>query len=428
MAIFDQTEGQVPNARRAAFTLAFFLILLSCVLPVTPGQLALAAFMPTVLVVAWIYSRGAIEGIEAERDHRPRVFEEDPVEVRLRLRQTRGLSQTLVVVEDQFFASMSPRQRRLAPIMSPRWEAQFHYIKSAERHRGVYFLGPLTIHAADPLGVFMRARQVDCVTPLTIYPRPIPLPGYRFLGARPPMGPSMDAAPRVGQGEEIIGIRPYRAGDPPSRIHWRSSMRLRELHVMELDTSVQTDVVVFLDLARASRYGTGRETTTEIAIGCAVSILSEAGAARRRLGLLEAREKSRWYPPAAGLAHAHMMLDRLAVTAPEGDLDFWAEAAPHAAELRCGARAVFIVVARRADPMSAIPLLRGLEARGVAADIVLIDESRMTRIWRDQTPTAGTSELDFERLRMALGFAGARVFPLRREDTVQKLLPRCTMP
>lgn len=389
----------------------------------SPRHAAFAAFLASATLGAWVMSRRSLEGVTVERRHRARVFEEDVVPVGLVVRQSKGLAQTLVLVEDSFFASLSPRQRHLIPMMTPRWEAHLHYIKQAERHRGLYLLGPVHLWAADPLGIFFRHAEVDCITRLTVYPPTMELGGYRFLGPEPRAGAALENTPRVGQGEEIISVRPYQTGDPINRIHWRTSVRRRQLHTIELDTTVQIEVALFLDLTRRSLFGTGSESTAEMAIGCAVSILSEAANLRHRVSLTLTVDKVEHVPAGAGLAHLHLLLDRLAVVNPRGELSFWSAIGHHAALLARGSRAIIMAPATTTPPNQAEALVRRLTLEGVAVDVVLIDESNLIRIHRDQVPTMATAEEDFERLKQTLEQSGARVMPISRGDTAADLLP-----
>lgn len=414
------------------FSTSRFLVVGACALfggwcafmPVYPVHAAFAAFMAAAAMCAWVMSRGTLEGIEVERVHRPRVFEGERVAVALRLRQRAGMAQSLVIVEDQCLASLSVTHRHLLPLMSPQWEAQLHYTKEADRHRGVYLLGPTRLHAADPLGVFSRSVEADCVTTLTIYPRAAPLGGYRILGPRPPAGPTLETLGRIGHGEEIIGVRPYRPGDPISRIHWRTSARRRELHVIELDTHVQAEAALFLDLTRLSRFGVGAESTTEMAISCAVSVLSEAANLRHKISMAWVKEKLECFPAGVGLAHLHLMLDRLAVAQPGGEASFWGEVAPLAAALKPGSRAVFIAAATTVPVEAVGAIVRALVLRSVAVDVILLDESRLLRIWREQDPPRGMADEELEALSMELRQAGARVLPISRGEDAAALMPR----
>lgn len=418
---FDRHDGRFPSAGGTVAGVVIVLAVLSFSLPATGAQAAWTAFVAGAMAAAWIAGRGSIERIEVERSHRPRVFEGEPVSVTMRLVQRAGLAQTLVVVEDQFLASLSIRQRNLVPILGPRWEARLHYQKPAERHRGLYLIGPVRIWAADPLGMFARLAMVDRMTAVTVYPRPVPLPGFRLLGPDPPSGPTLEKLARLGQAEEILGVRPYRPGDPPSRVHWRSSARRGALHVVELDTSVRSEVSLYLDLTRRSRFGTGVESTSEVAIGCATSILAEASAARMSVGMTWAREATHSFPAGAGVAHVQMLLDRLAVIQPEGEQFFWRDVAPLAGALPPGSRAIFLAVAASTPLEASCALVRGLLRRGVAADVVLLDESGLVRIYRDQEPTRMGADASFNLLWRALELSGARVFPMRKGQGPERL-------
>lgn len=420
------------------------LLLLPAV-PATRAVAAFTAFLGTFAVTAWLMSRRALEGVEVRRSHQARVFEEDRVEVKLDIRQRAVESggfwtspaQYMVLVEDTFPAAFGIYQRCLLPMLGPKWEIRTRYRKEAERHRGMYLMGPVRLWSADPLGVFFRRAAPDCVTRLTVYPRAAPLEGYRFLGPDPRQGPAMATSRRIGQGEEILSVRPYQHGDSMTRIHWRTSTRRGELHTMQLDSQVQTEVAIFLDLTRPGRYGTGVESTTETAIRCATSILTEAAAIRHRISMTWVRKSVETFEPGTGLAHLHLLLDRLAMTTYEGELDFWSAVGPRAAMLDPGSRAILITPAIRTasreekgvrspeetapDPFS---LVMGLTMRGVAVDVVLLDESELTRIWRDQDPSHARAGERLHELSEELRRCGARVLVLRRGQTAGDLMPR----
>lgn len=388
-----------------------------------PGHAAWTAFLVVTAIMAWVMSRDSLKGIEVERHHRPRVFEDDRVPIRLTVRQTEGLTQTLVMVEDTFFASLSPRQRHLIPMMSRKWEAHLRYDKEAERHRGLYMIGPVYLWAADPLGIFYRTAHCETITRLTVYPKAQPLGGYRMLGAEPPAGPGMEKTDRLGQADEITGVRPYQRGDSLNRIHWRTSARRGELHTMQLDRQVQSEIALFVDLTRHARFGTGAESTTETTIACATSILTEAANLRHRISMTWVRGEVRSFPAGAGLAHLHLLLDRLAMIEFAGEGDFWDEIETRAALLGAGSRAILIATAATTPAAPATALVQRLTMAGVSVDIILLDESGLARVFRGQQPTHAEAEVKFSELAGELEHAGARVLPLRPGQTAGALLP-----
>jgi len=82
---------------------------------------------------------------------------------------------------------------------------------------------PQRMHVSTrvPLGLFRAWVPLHSDTPCLIYPRPAgtqPLPWSLADGER--------AAPHAGQGDDdFAGLRSYRPGDSPRRIHWRAATR-----------------------------------------------------------------------------------------------------------------------------------------------------------------------------------------------------------
>ena len=54
----------------------------------------------------------------------------------------------MLEIEDQFGASLQIAQRHLVPGLHEGWEVLIHYPVVAERHRGLYLIGPVNVRAA----------------------------------------------------------------------------------------------------------------------------------------------------------------------------------------------------------------------------------------------------------------------------------------
>lgn len=107
--------------------------------------------------------------------------------------------------------------------------------------RGVIGATGWSIHTSDPLAFFTGRRACTDSEVALVYPRFAPL--SRPLPVRELE--TATAAPRAGSGNELFGIREYRAGDSLRRIHWRSSARHGELVVREYEPpGVQTLTIV----------------------------------------------------------------------------------------------------------------------------------------------------------------------------------------
>ncbi len=98
------------------------------------------------------------------------------------------------------------------------------------RARGVARLREITVSSAWPCELFRRTLRFPIADELLVRPRRIRLDPPERAG---PTGPVR--APRlrvVGEGD-LRGLRPFRDGDSPRAIHWRTSARLGEPIVRE---------------------------------------------------------------------------------------------------------------------------------------------------------------------------------------------------
>lgn len=412
----DPRLGGMWSSRNIVLGAVVLLPLAALLTRATPAQAGLAAMIVGAAMWLRLSTRRQLDGVELERTHRPRVFEGDTLEVMLSVRRGEGLPIQLLEIEDQFMASLSISRRHLVPLLAGGYEVLVHDNQRADRHRGLYIIGPIGLRAADPLGVFFETRELATLTRLTVYPRAEPLPHYQVPGPWAPLGPSMDRVERVGQAEEVLGVREYRPGDPPSRVHWRSTARRAELHVMELNRSIQAELTVMLDMTRRMRLGVGGESTVEVAVAAATAVLTRGHEARHRLSLAYAREAFVRLPVGSGMDHLHLLLDRLAVITPDGETPFWEACAAHGLSRPRGSRVVFVVVDALVISEQAHPLIQRLVARGVAVDVILINNRKFMRIYSDQSAPLDPAGGGFEALAASLTAAGARVYPLTRDQ------------
>jgi uncharacterized protein (DUF58 family) len=103
------------------------------------------------------------------------------------------------VLGDDIRLTVDPggRQRSVAYVFKP-------------KVRGRYDLGPLQLVNTDPFGALMRSRDVEGTSTLIVYP------AYERVGTMPTGVQRMGAvrhSPRLGQGDEFYGLRPYVVGD-----------------------------------------------------------------------------------------------------------------------------------------------------------------------------------------------------------------------
>jgi len=118
--------------------------------------------------------------------------------------------------------------------------------------RGRHSLGPLTVDSSYPLGLLHVERRLADDDSVLILPPvgAIDLELFRYWLTRQEAGagethrPSRRATPGSG---DVRGLRPYRPGDSPREIHWKTAARRNQLFVREYDRTEPMDLVLVLD-------------------------------------------------------------------------------------------------------------------------------------------------------------------------------------
>jgi len=137
--------------------------------------------------------------------------------------------------------------------------------------RGIYPHSPRMV-TAFPFGLWEASRGVPLTQSLIVWPRTLP------IGAMPAAADleSIDgnvARPKVGTAGDLLGVRPYRRGDSPRRIHWQQSARHDRLIVCELQATMRPRVLVVVD-TDPTVHTAGSQGTREWAIRIAASFAS----------------------------------------------------------------------------------------------------------------------------------------------------------
>jgi uncharacterized protein (DUF58 family) len=138
----------------------------------------------------------------------------------------------------------------LAPL--PAGQSQPLTTRWALRARGRHATGPLTAEAGYPFGLVVAARALAPPGELVVLPAVgrVDVEAFRRWLVRAGAGeadsrrPSRRAAPGRG---DVRGLRPYRAGDSPRDIHWKTSARRGQLLVREHDQGEPLDLVLIVD-------------------------------------------------------------------------------------------------------------------------------------------------------------------------------------
>jgi uncharacterized protein (DUF58 family) len=186
--------------------------------------------------------------------------------------------------------------------------------------RGRWAAGGSVLHVGDPFGFFERTRVRAGTDTITVFPRPIPLPGLQL----PPLlgrGISPRGRPSPQPAATVREVRPYRAGDSPSRIHWLSTARHDALMVKEPEGEPAAHVWVVLDLDAGVQYGDFEGDSAELLIGAASHLVRERLPSWVATGLL-AIGAGTLVKPDSRREQTDRLLGALAVIVPgDGDVE-----------------------------------------------------------------------------------------------------------
>lgn len=204
-----------------------------------------------VLIFSFLWAHLSLRWLELQRDvssERSQVgqyFEEV-----LTLRNRSFLPKLWLEVSD---SSDLPGHRincvqSLRPFGRVRWKA-----RTFCELRGRYRLGPITITAGDPFGLFHFRRQLPAHRFLTVYPAAFEINEFNGLNGSLPGGNNV-SRPTHHITPNINGLRDYRPGDSLNRIHWASTARQNRLIVKEFEFDPAADVQILLDMNVASHW------------------------------------------------------------------------------------------------------------------------------------------------------------------------------
>ncbi len=103
-------------------------------------------------------------------------------------------------------------------------------VTAAASRRGYVPCPPITLSTDYPLGLlFSWSRKLRPAGRCLVYPSPGP---SRPLPIRPHRAGYQQPGPRP-EGDDFSGLRPYRDGDPPRHVHWKSVARGQPLLVKQ---------------------------------------------------------------------------------------------------------------------------------------------------------------------------------------------------
>jgi uncharacterized protein (DUF58 family) len=183
----------------------------------------------------------------------------------------------------------------------------------AAPRRGRYSLGPLVAGCAWPFGLVQWRRALAGPGELIVLPRMGRLHVSRLqqwlVRATREDGRAKPVPQRHPTRDAVIhGLRPFRLGDSPRLIHWRTSARRNELMVREFETPMpKHELLLVIEPWQSS------DAAVEAAVSLAATVCWEwCRQPRNRLALVVAAPQPEVVPSGTGREHGRRLLEALA--------------------------------------------------------------------------------------------------------------------
>lgn len=250
----------------------------------------------------WLALRGLTGALAFDR---PRASEGDEVGVRLTLRNRLPWAAWGLAVRGGSDDAGGPVA---AVAAAPGRRAAVCRWTFAPARRGVYPQAAARLTTGFPFGLWETSRPLAVEAPLVVWPRTFP------VGPIPPVGGGRQvegnvSRSRVGTGGDVLGVRPYRRGDSPRRVHWGQSAKHDRLVVCELESNARPVIQIVLDADPRVHAGAGPDSSREWAVRIAASFARGWLDDGAQVGVSWV---GRDITPASGPAQLHLILDALA--------------------------------------------------------------------------------------------------------------------
>ncbi len=247
----------------------------AAVYPVAAGLV-----LAVLLALAWVRITLRQPRLSRRWD-RQELIERDDVGIEIELVHEPGVPVPSVVAHERI-GRLGEREVELRPDGLGRHEGSYvlHDVP-----RGRHRFEPVRLSIADPFGLAEARLTLDDRQTLVVYPRLVELERLFFDGgAGPEHGRRLLLRRPVGF--DLHSVRDYQQGESLRRVHWPSTARRGSLMVKELEDSPRDEVAVLLDGDPAGVTGSPPDSSFDVAVRAAGSILRAQVRSGRRCVLL----------------------------------------------------------------------------------------------------------------------------------------------
>lgn len=370
-----------------------------------------------LLGTCWVASSLIARGIVGERRFVSPVYQGETIRVEHTIQNTSRIAIGRFHLEDGFWTAPTtvPSPVRIGvDALRPGQSASLeHSVRCFKR--GEYRIAPAAVVLEDPLGLSQSRRPLAAEAgTLLVYPELIEIDHFPLLASGTNFWLGLETSRVSGDHQEFFGVREYRPGDSPRRIHWPSSARQQQLITKEFERGVSSDVTILLDLHGQHHLRQGRHSTLEYSIVIAASLahyLLDRGEGVQLIGYGRGPVH---IPLSRGATQWYRILEQLAIVQAEGEVGFADVMGEYEMAIAPNAAVIaFLLDREEADAVA----LTHLCAKNVQLFVFLFRASSFTGV----APSASWAT-SFVRAQAVLEAAGAEVVPIERGMLLPQVL------
>jgi uncharacterized protein (DUF58 family) len=214
-----------------------------------------------------------------------RIFNGETTTVTLEVRNSGLISAPWVLIRDRLPLKLGYPQPFTQTVMIPARDVTRVQYQVRGIRRGLYPLGPLALSFGDALGLHEGSLREPVKDFLIVYPKTVPLAGFH-LSSKSPLGALRSPEPWHEDPARVAGLRDYERGDSVRRVSWSATARVGRLQVKKLDSTLNHDTVIALNLCEEEYDQAQYETGSELGIVAAASIARRLDQLHQSVGLL----------------------------------------------------------------------------------------------------------------------------------------------
>jgi len=171
--------------------------------------------------------------------------------------------------------------------------------------RGAHHFGPVWLRLHGPWGLVDVQQPLDCSAAIKVLPETFASREQltKDLGAEVQLLDKIAHTRQHGAGTEFESLHPYRYGDDPRRIDWRSTARSRIPIVRRYQVERHREVMILIDCGRLMGAETARGSKLDCAVDAGLNLARVALQSGDRCGVGIYDDRVRGFlPPITGVA------------------------------------------------------------------------------------------------------------------------------